>query len=448
MPRAARLLTAIVSFALVAAACGDEPAAVTTEATPVTTTTTTEGTSSTTTVPESSSPTSTPQPVGQVSAEMQSLIDATEEVRGLRFLADPVITVVTAEELAARVREDIEEEIDPADIVIDEAFFQLIGILDPEIDLAQAITDLYSEQVAGFYDSDTKVLIVGGDTEMTPLTKMIVVHELIHALTDQHFGLSTLSDLVDEERYHEATAFQALAEGDATYFQIVYLQSLPLPEQVAAATESLDYDTTVLESLPAWFGEDLAFPYDYGFVFVETLIADGGIAGLDQAYGRPPTTVEQILHPEVYRTLQPGRDVELPGNAILPGYEIYEEGEFGEWNLRLYLLDGVDPADAVIGSAGWGGDDYRILWNGTEVVFLYEFEGDSRRDAEELAERLQESVQARMSVGTPRAAGDAVEMSGDDYAWILQDGGSVYFVAASNPADGAALAEVLRPSEG
>ena len=447
MPRTARLAALIAAFALLAAACGDEPAAVTTEATTVTTEATTSTVTDTTEAPTTTLA-AQPEPVGQLAAELQSLVGVTEQVRGLAFLADPVITVLTAEELAARVREDLEEEIDPDDIVIDQAFFQLIGILGPEIDLAQAITDLYSEQVAGFYDTDTKELVVGGDTELTPLTKTIVVHELIHALTDQHFGLSTLGDLVDEERYHEAAAFQSLAEGDATYFQIVYLQSLPLSAQVAAATESLDYDTTVLDSLPAWFGEDLAFPYDYGFVFVESLIADGGIAAVDQAYGRMPTTVEQVMHPEVYRTLQPSREVELPGNAILPGYQIYEEGEFGEWNLRLFLLDGADPPDAVIASAGWGGDDYRILWDGTEVAFAYEFEGDTPRDAEELAEHLETSVRARMAVGGAQTRDGARVMTGDDYAWLLQDGASVYFVAASDPAAGATLAEVLRPSDG
>jgi len=348
--------------------------------------------------------------------------------------------------LSARVRADIEEEIDLEEIVIDEAFFQLIGILGPEIDLAQAITDLYSEQVAGFYDHETKELVVGGDTEMTPLTKIIVVHELIHAISDQHFGLSTLTDLVDEERYHEASAFQALAEGEATYFQVVYMQSLPVAEQVAAATESLDYDTSVLDALPAWFGDDLAFPYDFGFLFVETLIDRGGVAAVDQAYGRLPTTVEQIMHPEAYRTFEASRVVELPGNAIVPGYEIYEEGELGEWNLRLYLLDGVIPSDAIIGSAGWGGDDYRILWDGTEVAFAYEYEGDTPRDAEELAELLEESVRARMAVGNPQSSNGAVVLRGDDYVWILQVGHSVFFVAASDPAAGEALAEVLRPS--
>jgi len=424
MARSNRLLVTLTALAMVFSACGDDTSA-TTEA-PTTTT--------------------RAAPVGDFADEMDLLIQAAEDVRGLEFLADPTVTVLTAEELSARVRADIEEEIDLEEIVIDEAFFQLIGILGPEIDLAKAITDLYSEQVAGFYDHETKELVVGGDTEMTPLTKIIVVHELIHAIADQHFGLSTLTDLVDEERYHEASAFQALAEGEATYFQVVYMQSLPMAEQVAAATESLDYDTSVLDALPAWFGEDLAFPYDFGFLFVETLIDRGGVAAVDQAYGRLPTTVEQVMHPEAYRTFEASRVVELPGNAIVPGYEIYEEGELGEWNLRLYLLDGVIPSDAIIGSAGWGGDDYRILWDGTEVAFAYEYEGDTPRDAEELAELLEESVRARMAVGNPQSSNGAVVLRGDDYVWILQVGPSVFFVAASDPAAGEALAEVLRPS--
>jgi len=431
MARPTRILIVLAALAVVVSACGDDTSidtgAPTTSAAPTT---------------------SRAAPVGDLAEEMELLVRAAEEVRGLDFLADPTITVLTVEELAARVRKDIEEEIDPDEIVIDQAFFQLLGILGPEIDLAQAITDLYSEQVAGFYDHDTKELVVGGDAEMTALTKIIVVHELIHALADQHFGLSTLTDLIDEERYHEASAFQALVEGEATYFQVVYMQSLPISEQVAAATEAHDYDTTVIDALPAWFGEDLSFPYNQGFLFVETLIERGGIAAVDQAYGRLPTTVEQVMHPQVYRTLEPSREVSLPGNAIVPGYEIYEEGELGEWNLRLYLLDGVAAGDAVIGSAGWGGDEYRILWNGTEVAFAYEYEGDTPRDAEELADSLAESVRARMAVGSPQSSNGAVVLRGDDYAWILQRGSSVFFVAASDPAAGEALAAVLRPSDG
>jgi hypothetical protein len=421
------VITVIVAAALVFAACGDDAADTTTS---ITTTT-------------------RPAPVGDLADDLAALVEIAEDVRGLEFLGDPVITILSEEELAQRVREDLEEEIDPDDIIIDQAFFELIGILDPGTDLAQVLTDLYAEQVAGFYDSDTKEMVIAGGQDLTPLGKTIVIHELIHALADQHFDLGGRMDaLMDEERYHEASALLALAEGEATYFQIVYFQSLPGVDQLAAATESLEFDSTVLDSLPEWFGDDLMFPYDQGFLFVETLVSLNGIAAVDQAYGRLPTTVEQIIHPEAYRTFEPSRQVELPGNAIVPGYEIYEEGELGEWNLRLFLLDGVTDGDAIIGSAGWGGDDYRIMWDGTEVIFLYQYEGDTPRDAEELAGFLEASVGERMAVGNPSQQDDGpVTFRGDDYAWIFLDGSTVFFVAASDPVVGQTMAEVLTPSE-
>ena len=443
-----RLLIVLTAIGLVVAACGDEPVLDTSTTTPASTTTSTlPGTTST------SPPDTTPTETGALEDEILALVAETEQIRGLEFLSPPRLAVVSAEELAERVRADIEEEIDPAEIVIDEAFYQLMGILDPQVDLAQAITDLFAEQVAGFYDNDTGELVVGGDTELTPLTRLIVVHELVHALTDQHFDFAaTLDALVEEERYHEASAIQALAEGDSTYFEIVYLQSLSAGDQFAAVAESLEADTTVLDSLPEWFGRDILFPYDQGFVFVERLVSEGGIAALDQAYRLLPTTTEQILHPEAYLVFEPGSRVSLPANALLPNYDVYEDGEFGEWNVQLYLLDGASRGDAVIGSAGWGGDAYRILWNGTDIAFLYRFEGDTPRDAAELEQALVDSIEARMAVGDPvttvpsdpeEEGPTATLFSGNDYAWVLRDGPTLFFVAASDPVAGEALTEAM-----
>jgi hypothetical protein len=450
-----RPLTALLALLiLTAAACGDD------QVIDSTTTTVPDSSTTTSTVPETTSTTTSQTTVvegGALEEDIRALVLETERIRGLEFLSPPDVAIVSADELADRVRTQIEEELDPDEIIIDEAFFELLGILDPEIDLAQALTDLYAEQVAGFYDNDTRELVIGGDTELTPLTELIVVHELIHALTDQHFDFaSTLDTLVEEERYHEASAIQALAEGDATYFEILYLQGLSAGEQLEAVAESLEADMTVLDSLPEWFGLDILFPYDQGFVFVERLVAGGGIAGLDQAYRLLPETTEQILHPDLYFALEPGRDVSLPANALLPGYDVYEDGEFGEWNVRLYLLDGAPAGEAVIGSAGWGGDAYRILWDGTEVAFLYRFEGDTPRDAVELEEALVESIGNRMAVGSPSVTGPedpdedgptVTRFGGEDYAWVLRDGPVLLFVAASDPEAGEALTEAMdRPA--
>ena len=382
---------------------------------------------------------------------MEALIEVTETLRGLEFIEPPRITFLSQEELGARVAAEIDEEVDPAEVVVEEAWYVLLGLLDPETDLLQSIKDLYAEQVAGLYDADTGELLVSDSGELTPLAQTIVVHELIHALTDQHFEFDEVFDeLTDAERYHEASALQALVEGEATYFQLLFLQELPVEQRIAAVTESLESDTTVLDSLPDWFGEDLVFPYDSGFAFVTRLVEEEGLEGLDQAYELRPETTEQIMHPEKYFILEPAREVTLP-DSPLDGYEVFEEGTLGEWNLRLYLLDGVDDGEALVAAAGWGGDAYRLLWNGEQVAFFYRFEGDTPRDAEELAESLTASVGDRMAVG-PSTTSDGVTtfVPGEAFAFVVLDGSTVWFVAADDPVAGQALADLVpepEPSE-
>ncbi|HSQ36406.1 MAG TPA: hypothetical protein VLS92_00765 [Acidimicrobiia bacterium] len=435
--------------ALLVTACGEELDWPTTSGATTTSavTTTTAATTTTGATTTTQATTTSAGDAGDTPAGIRELMAATEELRGRRFLEPIEVTVLSQDDLAARVRADLEEDLDPDDLAVEQAFGQLLGILPDDIDLATAIADLYAEQVGGFYDSDTGELVVAGSEDLSPLARTIIVHELVHALADQHFGLgASLDGLVEAEEYHRAAALRALAEGDATYFQMVYLQQELSPdEQVEAVLESLETDTTVLDSLPGWIGEDLAFPYEWGFGFVEQLVEEGGIPAVDQAYELLPTTVEQIMHPNVYLILEPARPVALAATA-LEGYEVYEEGEFGEWNLLLYLLDGIGDGDAAVAAGGWGGDAYRIHWDGSRVAFAYLFEGDTPRDAEELAPALVESLETGMAVGSPvsdEEAGTAV-LEGDAYAFVQRVGAQVLVVLADDPAAGRALVAVLR----
>ena len=413
-----RLLSLLVTLALLAGACGDDAA------------------------PSTTGPTTTLSP-GGLADEVAALVDEAERVRGLEFFDEPTVTVVSQEELAQRVRDQIEEDLDPEDVAVYERLYELLGLID-DLDLLQAYQDLYAEQVGGYYDNETGEMVISGASSLSPLSKTIVVHELIHALTDEHFAFAELSDeLRDSDRFEDAYALQALVEGDATYFQIVYLQSLSIAEQQDAIEESLGVDATVMDSLPDWFGEDLTFPYDYGFAFVLSLVEENGTAGVNQAYERPPTTTEQILHPEKYFVQEPAREVTLPA-AEVAGYEQYEEGIFGEWNQSLFLLDGVSRGDAVVASSGWGGDSYRIYWTGTDLLFAYLYEGDTPRDAEEFADYLVDSIDARMDVGGPQGSGAITFPGGSHYAYVELAGQRVLFVAAFDRSLGAALVEDLR----
>jgi Zn-dependent peptidase ImmA (M78 family) len=384
---------------------------------------------------------------GSTTAEMEALIAATEDVRGLQFIEPPNIVIVSLEELAARVEEQIEEELDPTEVLVTERLYELLGLLDGSVDLGQAYVDLYAEAVGGYYDNETGEMVIAGGEDLSPLSKTIVVHELIHALTDQHFGFGeTLDQLVDDGRYHEASALQALVEGDALYYQLVYMQTLPTDEQVAAVQESLGASTTVQDSLPDWFSEDLTWPYDAGFLFVQTVISDRDVPGLNQTYTLLPTTTEQIIHPGAYFNRQPGLPIELP-DATIDGYDIFEEGEWGEWNLELLLLDGVLPGESIVASTGWGGDEYRIYWNGTDLAFAYLYQGDSTEDTTELAGSLATSLSSSMAVGQAVSGpGGTTFGPGDDYAAIGVAGSQLLLVAATNPMVGASLFEQLQAS--
>ena len=174
----------------------------------------------TTTVPDSID-------VAGLEGEISDLITAAEEVRGLEFVVEPVITIVSSEELADRVREQIETDLEPADLAVAQRLYEILGLLDGTIDLRQAYLDLYAEQVGGFYDHETGEMVIMGGSSLSPLSKSIVVHELVHALTDQHYAFAGLSDdLWDAEEFERVAAISSLAEGDATYFQLIYLQTL------------------------------------------------------------------------------------------------------------------------------------------------------------------------------------------------------------------------------
>jgi len=425
----------ILAFLLVAAGCGDDIAEVTTTVAPSTTSTTT------TTIavdPDGNA--------ADAADEVAALIPVVEELRGLRFLEVPPVTVLNEEELGTRIQEDILAELDPAELAVDQQYLELLGMLDGSIDLATALPALYAEQLGGFYDGETGEMVVLGGEEITPLTRMIMVHELIHALTDQHFSFfDTLTALVDAERYHEAAALQALFEGDATYFQVVYMQGLPANDQLAIAAELFGFDTTVADSLPPWLNADLAFPYDAGFAFVTRLVTDGGIAAVDQAYRLLPETTEQIMNPPAYFTFEPGRPVALLDTS-LAGYETHEEGTFGQWNLSLLIENALGVGNAAVAADGWGGDEFRILSSGTEVAFTLHYEGDTPRDAEELEVALLEVADEVMAVGNGSAndAAGTTTFTGADYAFVQRIGSTVIFVAASDPIAGAALVEMLR----
>ena len=424
----------VVVVALALTGCTPSPS-------PTTIAATTTSSSSTTTLAESttsSETTATTLPEGTeelpegLREEISRLIPNAEEIRGLEFLTPPQITVLTPEELKTRVVDQVVE--DYVDHEADEALYKLLGLVPADFQLLETVLSLYGDAVAGYYDGDTGELVVTATEDLfSPLEEATIVHELTHAVTDQVLDFNDrYNQLFDEERYDEAAAFQALIEGDASLAELLYIQQLDEASQQEFLEDAFDVDMTVFDQVPPFMQDSLTFPYESGFSFVEHLFSEGGFASVDAAYAAPPVSSEQIIWPDDYPSDAPV-EVELPVQE-LTGYEIEEVSTWGEIGFRLMFDQVLGGADAA--AEGWGGDSYRVYYNGDDVALVLAFRGDAAGDAAELAAALNEYVSVGMNLTEPIIEGSSTTYTGDRYAFVATSDDQVVFIAASDPALG------------
>jgi len=429
LPEVRSRLLLVIAFALFASACTPSSSTTTSAAPSPTTTISVEPEPTTTSTTETTLPPGTEELPEGLREEISRLIPVTEELRGLQFSADPNVVVLTTEELSERVIADVEENYE--DPEVDEALYKLLGLVPADFDLISTILSLYGSTVAGFYDGETKELVVTASRdEFSPYEEATLVHELTHALTDDVLKFNgPFEQLFDQERYDEAVAFQALIEGDASLVELLYVQQLDAEAQQEFLEEAFGADTTVFDQVPPFMQASLIFPYDQGFTFVENLHSDSGFASVDAAYAAPPESSEQILWPDDYEVDLP-IELEAP-DGELAGYEVNETSTWGELGFRLMFDQVLGGAD--LAAEGWGGDTYRLYASGSNVVFALLYRGDGESDGAELAGALNEYVVAGMGLSDPVVEGNATTYSGDRFAFVSSVGDQVVFVAASDP---------------
>jgi hypothetical protein len=449
----ARFLVFLVAVVVVLAACTS--GAETTETTPPpstgesTTTTLPDDTTlprdttttTTATIPGSASESLDSFVVERIQRELGELMVEAEEVRGLPFLSTPTVVILDEAEFTTRVADLIAEELDEEEMAIDSRYLALLGMLPEGTDLYGMFIDLYSEQVAGFYDGDELEMVVPASPDgFTPLQRITVLHELVHALTDQHFDFNDDYDVLSEDgNGDDASALLALIEGDAQRASFVYMEGLSPLEAVQAATEAFRIESPVFDSVPTWMRSDLLFPYQEGLTFTDALIGSGGLAGVDEAYIDPPITTEQVLDFAKYTAAEGPRDLP-PLTTELEGWEVHDEGSFGEWGLRLIIGESLSSGAATQAAAGWGNDNYVIYSRGEDVAVVIHYIGDAERDAEELADGLIEHAGRAMGAGAAvESGGGLLYDQGDLYVFIDRVEDELFFIAATDKTAGADL---------
>ncbi len=300
-------------------------------------------------------------------------------------------------------------------------------------------TELLGEQVAGYYDPETRsmVVVAAGDTEkLSANDEITFAHEAVHALQDQHFGLMDVRGDIDEISDDEYLATTAMIEGDATLAQVLYI--VEYPQLFRALEEELEaYESPVLDSAPLYYSATLLFPYDQGATFVMEIYDEGGWDAVNAMYDNPPVTTEQILHPEKYLDGEGAIEVESPNpqESLGEDWVVLDENVFGEFMIDVFLQNGgARERDSRTASEGWGGDEYVIVGNDSETAMVWNTAWDTEEDATEFFRILVATETDRLDGSVEKVDGNTrVRINGDGYVGEVQiDGDRVTYTLAES----------------
>jgi len=304
----------------------------------------------------------------EVLAQFDEIEDQVVILRGLQPIHPVELDLLTQDELGQQVIDDFLADYTQEEAVDDALVLALLGLLEPGFDLWNFYVDLYSEQVAGYYDHEAEQMAVICGTDFGGPERLTYAHEYTHSLQDQTYDLEDglgYSDELCELDSERCAAIQALVEGDATLLEEQWMRTYATEEDWADLFEfAASYESPVFDSAPRFLRQDLLFPYTAGRGFVHTLYLNGGWAAVDDTYLDPPLSTEQILHPERYPADTPIW-LEVPDLNVALGDEWREidRNVLGEWYTQLMLNEHLPNEVAVEGAEGWEGDYYLAFYN-------------------------------------------------------------------------------------
>jgi hypothetical protein len=362
---------------------------------------------------------------------MSGLVRTAEHYRGLRLERRVPWGRISEPELRRELLADLAEELPPDRLAAVELSLKTFGLIPEGMNLRTYYPALLSSQIAGFYDPHRKVLAVvdrpggllGSDVaaefgaELTrKMENVLLVHELTHAIQDQHFNLDRLSD--PDPLSDGGVARLALVEGDATLVMFDELEQQPL-EDLPEAEQQLfaqlmpkggDEDggsgrggglalpgEKEMAAAPAWFRDQLLFSYAQGAAFCLEVRRRGGQRLLDYAFAvDPPRSSEQVLHPEKWygHRDDPVTIVWPDLGRELPGWTRAAEGQLGEEGIGILLRTALGEVEATTAAAGWGGDRFAVYLRGAQRLLAW----ISDWDTEAAAARFQAAA-ARLGAG-------------------------------------------------
>ncbi|HET6930995.1 MAG TPA: hypothetical protein VFI45_11795 [Candidatus Acidoferrum sp.] len=273
-------------------------------------------------------------------------------------------SIRSREDIHAYVLKQMDDEKDAKERYASARSAEAFGLIPKGFNLDNFLVDLLTEQIAGLYDPKAHEFYIA-DWIPADEQRMVMAHELTHALEDQHFDIEPWVHAARPNDDAEM-AREAVLEGSAMAAMLDYelkskgLKLSDLPEFDPSVFVGDLAETPTLKKAPAFIKDSLMFPYFSGLTFSMGVLKSGGWPAFSSVFARPPANTQQILHPELYFANRAplALKVELPTAGPGENWVLLEQNSLGELGWNEVLKQFLDQPRAKAMAAEWDGDQY------------------------------------------------------------------------------------------
>ena len=357
--------------------------------------------------------------------KVQQFVEIVEKERDLEFKHPVHVDFLSEEKFREKVtsdEEDITEE-DRAELKRTTSLFRALGLVEGKLNLFDSINDLHGSGIVGLYSYDDERIRIRG-TKLTPAVRSTLVHELTHALQDQHFELGARMNSLEDNPTGRG-ALSSIAEGDASRIETEWRKGLSKKELTAlerSSTRQLSGANEGTKGVPEVFKTLMSAPYVFGEALLRVAVDEGGERAVDNLFRSPPKTEEQQLDPWTLVEDHEGYlNVKAP--SLPDGEKAFDDGSFGSIGWLVVLSERIPAEQAITATDGWGGDAYVAFERDGVSCVRMTYAGDTPRDVAQM--------QGALSAWVNRLPGQAS---------VRRDGGMLAFESCDPGANAASVA--------
>jgi hypothetical protein len=323
----------------------------------------------------------TPEQTKELFRSLNQILSFASDDSRLQIRHEVKRRLITREQVEKYVLDKFHDDKDAKRMQREEIVLKKFGLLDRDFQLQSFLVTLLKEQIAGYYDNKTKTVNLL-DWVSPEEQKLVLAHELTHALQDQHTDLDrwepeetdTIAKNVTEDNQRlqvdeRDTARDAVLEGQAMVVYVDYTLKpagkslLTSPDVMRTPKDDVDTSDSspVMARAPLLLQQSLLFPYRDGLGFEQRLLKDKGaqyaFAGV---LDRPPSTSYEIMNPRAYERSATVPLLHMPDvHGLLDNdYQPYDVGVMGELDVRILTELFGGPDAAAMFTPQWRGGLY------------------------------------------------------------------------------------------